>query len=288
MRNEDFIIGLENRSKRFSKSHRLIANYVSENFEKVAYMTAAKLGAAVGVSESTVVRFAIECGFEGYPEFSRHLQDLIPSKLTSAQRAEVTNLRLGDDDILEKVLTSDIEKIKSTLSQIDSDAFYKAADAIINSKTIYIMGVRSSSAPAGFMSYYFSLIFDNVRLVSSTTGSEMFEQMFKAAKGDVVIGISFPRYSKRVVHAMEYAKTKGACLIALTDSGDSPIAKLADYTLLAKSDMASFADSLVAPMSIINALIVTIGKKKDEYIQGVFNELEAIWDEHDVYEKNNE
>lgn len=284
----EFLTGLINPSKRLSKSHRLIADYVSENFEKVAYMTAAKLGAAVGVSESTVVRFAIECGFEGYPEFSRRLQELIPSKLTFAQRAQVTNLRLGDGDILDKVLASDIDKIKATLAQIDHDAFYKAADAIINSKTIYIMGVRSSSAPAGFMSYYFSLIFDNVRLVSSTTGSEMFEQVFKAGEGDVVIGISFPRYSKRVVHAMEYAKTKGACLVALTDSSDSPIAKTADYTLLAKSDMASFADSLVAPMSIINALIVTIGKKKNEYIQRVFTQLEAIWDEHDVYEKNNE
>ncbi|MBQ9921540.1 MAG: MurR/RpiR family transcriptional regulator, partial [Clostridia bacterium] len=227
----DFLSGLENPPKRLSKSHRLIADYVSENFEKVAYMTAAKLGSAVGVSESTVVRFAIECGFEGYPEFSRRLQELIPSKLTSAQRTQVTNLRLGDDDILDKVLSSDTEKIKSTLAQIDHNAFYAAADAIINSKTIYIMGVRSSSALAGFMSYYFSLIFDNVRLVSSTTGSEMFEQVFKAGEGDVVIGISFPRYSKRVVHAMEYAKTKGACLIALTDSSDSPIAKPADYTL---------------------------------------------------------
>ncbi|MBE6688644.1 MAG: MurR/RpiR family transcriptional regulator [Ruminococcaceae bacterium] len=284
----DFLRSLENPPKRMSKSHRLIADYVAENYEKAAYMTAAKLGAAVGVSESTVVRFAIECGFEGYPEFSRRLQELIPSRLTSAQRAEVTNLRLGDGDILDKVLTSDIEKIKNTMAQVDRDAFYKAADAIINSRTIYIMGVRSSSAPAGFMSYYFSLIFDNVRLVSSTTGSEMFEQVFKASEGDVVIGISFPRYSKRVVHAMEYAKSKGACLIALTDSEESPIARLADYTLLAKSDMASFADSLVAPMSIINALIVTIGKKKNEYIQRVFTELEAIWDEHDVYEKNNE
>lgn len=287
MRN-DFLSGLEKPPKRLSKSHRLIADYVSENFEKVAYMTAAKLGAAVGVSESTVVRFAIECGFEGYPEFSRRLQELIPSKLTSAQRTQVTNLRLGDGDILEKVLTSDIDKIKSTLAQIDRDAFYSAADAIINSKTIYIMGVRSSSALAGFMSYYFSLIFNNVRLISSTTGSEMFEQVFKAGEGDVVIGISFPRYSKRVVHTMEYAKTKGACLIALTDSSDSPIAKPADYTLLAKSDMASFADSLVAPISIINALIVTIGKKKNEHIQKIFTELEALWDEHDVYEKSDE
>lgn len=278
---------IEPKHKRLSKSHRLIAEYISRNFQKVAYMTAAKLGSAVGVSESTVVRFAIECGFEGYPEFSRYMQELIPSKLTSVQRAEVTNLRLGDRDILDNVLSSDIDKIKSTMAQIDHEAFYAAADAIINSKTIYIMGVRSSTAPASFMSYYFSLIFDNVRLVNSTTGSEMFEQVFKAAQGDVVIGISFPRYSKRVVHAMEYAKTKGARLIALTDSDDSPIARLADFTLLAKSDMASFADSLVAPMSIINALIVTIGKKKNQYIQQVFTELEAIWDQHDVYEKQN-
>ncbi|MBQ9921774.1 MAG: MurR/RpiR family transcriptional regulator [Clostridia bacterium] len=284
----DFINGIENKSKRFSKSHRLIAEYVSENFEKVAYMTASKLGAAVGVSESTVVRFAIECGFEGYPEFSRHLQELIPTKLTSAQRTEITNMRLGDGEILDKVLTSDIDKIKSTMTQVDHQAFYAAADAIINSKTIYLMGVRSSSVLANFMHYYFSLIFDNVRLISSTTGSEMFEQIFKAGKGDVVIGISFPRYSKRVVHAMEYAKSKGACLVALTDSSDSPIARPADYTLLAKSDMASFADSLVAPMSIINALIVTIGKKKNEHVQKIFTELEALWDEHDVYEKPNE
>ncbi len=287
MRN-DFLAGLENMPKKLSKSHRLIAEYVSDNFEKAAYMTAAKLGNAVGVSESTVVRFAIECGFEGYPEFSRRLQELVPSMLTSAQRTQVTNLRLGDDDILDKVLSSDIDKIKSTLSQVDHKAFYSAADAIINSKTVYIMGVRSSSALAGFMNYYFSLIFDNVRLISSTTGIEMFEQMFKAGKGDVVIGISFPRYSKRVVHAMEYAKSKGACLVALTDSSDSPIAKTADYTLLAKSDMASFADSLVAPMSIINALIVTIGKKNNQYIEKLFTELEAIWDEHDVYEKHDD
>ena len=287
MRN-DFLAGLENMPKKMSKSHRLIAEYVSDNFEKAAYMTAAKLGKAVGVSESTVVRFAIECGYEGYPEFSRRLQELVPSMLTSAQRTQVTNLRLGDDDILDKVLSSDIDKIKSTLSQVDHKAFYSAADAIINSKTIYIMGVRSSSALAGFMNYYFSLIFDNVRLISSTTGIEMFEQMFKAGKGDVVIGISFPRYSKRVVHAMEYAKSKGACLVALTDSSDSPIAKTADYTLLAKSDMASFADSLVAPMSIINALIVTIGKKNNQYIEKLFTELETIWDEHDVYEKHDD
>ncbi|MBQ9940176.1 MAG: MurR/RpiR family transcriptional regulator [Clostridia bacterium] len=285
--NNDFLNIMETRSKRLSKSHRRIAEYVSQNFDKVAYMTAAKLGNAVGVSESTVVRFAIECGFEGYPEFSRHLHELIPSKLTSAQRTEITNMRLEEGEILNKVLSSDIDKLKNTLSQIDQKVFYSAADAIINSRNIYIMGVRSSSALAGFMHYYFSLIFDNVRLISSTTGSEMFEQIFKAGKGDIVIGISFPRYSKRVVHAMEYAKSKGACLIALTDSSESPIARPADYTLLAKSDMVSFADSLVAPMSIINALIATIGKKKGDHIQKVFNELEALWDEHDVYEKSN-
>ena len=285
-RPQDLLRTIQQKQSTFSKGQRHIAAFMLEHYDKAAYMTAAKLGALVGVSESTVVRFAIELGFNGYPELQQSLQELIRTKLTALQRIEITNDRIGDSDLLEKVLCSDIEKIKRTLEEIDRDSFNSAVDAMIGANMIYIIGMRSSSSLASFMYHYLSLVFPHVRLVRTTSGSEVFEQLLRISKGDVIIGISFPRYSKRIINALEYAKKQSAHVVAITDSVTSPIAASADDLLLAKSDMASFVDSLVAPLSIINALIVAIGKKKQNEIAETFDKLEKIWDEYDVYEKS--
>ena len=276
---------IEQRMPKFSKGQKQIAAYILAHYDKAAYMTAAKLGTLVGVSESTVVRFALELGLDGYPELQHSLQELIRTRLTALQRIEITNDRIGDADLLEKVLVSDIDKIKRTLEEIDRTSFNDAVDALIGAKMIYIIGMRSSSSLANFLYFYLNLIFPHVRLVRTTSGSEIFEQILRISEEDAIVGISFPRYSKRIINAMEYAKSQGAHVIALTDSASSPIVAHADDVLLAKSDMASFVDSLVAPLSIINALIVAIGKKKQDEVAATFEKLENIWDEYEVYEK---
>lgn len=276
---------VESRMSTFSKGQKLIAKYVIDNYDKAAYMTASKLGAEVNVSESTVVRFANELGFEGYPEFQHSLQEYVRTKLTSFQRIEVTNNLLGDGDILTKVLMADSDNIKHTLDGVDRGAFEAAVNKIIDAKNIYIIGIRSSSYLAGFLSYNLNMIFDNVRLVQTTSGSEMFEQIMNIGKEDVMIAISFPRYSKRIINAVDYAKTKDANVVAISDSELSPIAHQADQVLVAESDMVSFVDSLAAPMSLINAIIVAIAKKKQDELTVRLHRLEEIWDEYDVYDK---
>jgi DNA-binding MurR/RpiR family transcriptional regulator len=258
----DILTKIETMMPEFSKGQKAIGRYMLEHYDKAAYLTASKLGAVVRVSESTVVRFAIELGFEGYPELQKSLQELIRTKLTSVQRMEITNDRIGDGEVLTKILSGDIDKIRTTLDRIDPAAFDAAVDAIIGAKHIYISGMRSASLLSGFLGYYFNLMFDDVRTVQATSSSEMFEQMFRIDAGDVFIGISFPRYSKRIIDAMDYAKSKGAVTVALTDSDTSPLAQGADHLLIARSDMASFVDSYVAPLSVINALIVAVSKKK--------------------------
>ena len=268
-----------------SKGQKLIANYIVDHYDKAAFMTAARLGEVVGVSESTVVRFAIELGYDGYPKLQKVLQELIKSKLTAVQRIEVSSNRINEDNILRSVLQSDMEKIKLTLEEIDLIGFNAIVEAILNAKKIYILGVRSSAPLASFLGFYFNLIFDNVRLVHTTSVSEMFEQILRVSEGDVVIGISFPRYSKRTIKAMQFVKSQGATVIAITDSSESPLAECADHCITARSDMASFVDSLVAPLSVINALIVAIGMRKKESVYNTFERLETIWDEYQVYEK---
>jgi len=277
---------IENKMPSFSKGQKMIANYVLENYDKAAYMTASRLGKVVNVSESTVVRFADELGFSGYPEFQKSLQEIVRTKLTSFQRIEVTNNLIGDGDILKAVLMSDSEKIKNTLEGIDREAFEAAVDKIIAARNIYILGARSSSYLAGFLNYNLRMIFDNVRLVQTTSGGETFEQIMSVGEGDVIIAISFPRYSKRIINAVNFAENAGANVVSITDSSLSPIALPADQVLVAKSDMASFVDSLVAPMSIINAIVVAVAKKKQDELTVRLRQLEAIWDEYDVYDKN--
>ena len=275
---------IEEKMPAFSKGQRAIATYLLENYDKVAYMTASKLGGIVGVSESTVVRFAIELGFDGYPDMQRSLQELIRMRLTSVQRMDVTDLLIGDGDVLDKVLTSDIEKLRYTLECVDRVAFDAATDALIRAKHIYIMGVRSSSVLARFLNFNLRMIFDDVKLVQTTSGSEMFEQIHHIGEGDVLVAISFPRYSKRIIKAVEYAKGVGAQVISITDSDRSPIAPLADQLLIARSDMVSFVDSLVAPLSIINAMIVSVARKDPATVRTKLQKLEQIWEEYEVYD----
>lgn len=286
-RNTDLLKIIQEKQNTFSKGQKQISSFILGHYDKAAYMTAAKLGALVGVSESTVVRFANELGFAGYPELQHSLQEMIRSKLTTIQRIEITNDRIGESDLLEKVLNSDIDKIKHTLEEIDRTSFENAVDDLIGAQMIYIIGMRSSSSLASFMYHYLNLVFPHVRLVRTTSGSEIFEQLLRINDKDAIVGISFPRYSKRIINALGYAKKQGAKVISITDSAASPIAANADDLLLAKSDMASFVDSLVAPLSIINALIVAIGRKKQDEIAETFGKLERIWDEYDVYEKPN-
>ena len=281
----DILSVIQNSMPTFSKGQRLIARFILESYDKAAFMTASKLGKTVNVSESTVVRFAAELGYDGYPSMQKALQEMIRNKLTSIQRIEVANDRIGNQDILSMVMQSDIEKIRMTLEETDRASFRQAVDAILSAHRIYILGVRSAAALADFLGFYFNLIFDNIVLVHTTSASEIFEQLLRVGPEDVVIGISFPRYSSRTVKAMRFAKDRGANVIALTDSEASPLAEAATETLLAKSDMASFVDSLVAPLSLVNALIVAVGRRRNEDVEQIFADLEQIWSEYVVYEQ---
>ena len=281
----DILSVIQNSMPTFSKGQRLIARFILESYDKAAFMTASKLGKTVNVSESTVVRFAAELGYDGYPSMQKALQEMIRNKLTSIQRIEVANDRIGNQDILSMVMQSDIEKIRMTLEETDRASFRQAVDAILSAHRIYILGVRSAAALADFLGFYFNLIFDNIVLVHTTSASEIFEQLLRVGPEDVVTGISFPRYSSRTVKAMRFAKDRGANVIALTDSEASPLAEAATETLLAKSDMASFVDSLVAPLSLVNALIVAVGRRRNEDVEQIFADLEQIWSEYGVYEQ---
>ena len=281
----DLITKIQSELPGFSKGQKQIARFILEHYDKAAFMTASRLGVTVGVSESTVVRFATELGYDGYPHLQRALQEMIRNKLTSVQRMEVAGDRMGGRDVLQTVLHADTDMIRVTLDEIDRDAFQGAVDALMGAKRIYILGVRSSSALASFLGFYLNLWFENVTLVHTNSVSEIFEQVLRVGPGDVLFGISFPRYSKRTLSAMKYARDRGARVIALTDSQLSPLARVADHVLLARSDMASFVDSLVAPLSVINALIVAVGMSRRDEIEQTFNKLERIWEEYDVYEK---
>lgn len=281
----DILRTIEDNMDGFSKGQRQIARYLLSHYDKAAYMTAAKLGTEVSVSESTVVRFVMELGYAGYPEFQKALQELIRTKLTSFQRMEVTNHLIGDGDVLEKVLMTNVENIRHTLDGISRSDFHDAVEAIVKAKNVYIIGVRSSAMLANFLSYSLQMIFDNVRLID-TAGSELFQQMMAIGEGDVMIAISFPRYSKRVIKAVEFARRAGADVVALTDSSESPIAPSAQQVLVAQSDMASYVDSLVAPLSLINALVVAVSRARENEVRERLQKLEHIWDEYDVYDKN--
>lgn len=265
-----------------SKGQKLIAEYILKHYDKAAFMTAAKLASSVGVSESTIVRFANELGFDGYPSLQKSLQELIKTKLTTVQRLELLQNEDLEGNVVKGVLKSDIDNIRSTLDKIDPLTFNEIVDKLFEAKRIYILGLRSSTALAEFLGFYLNLILDNVKIVSSGI-SDIFEQMLSITSEDLVIGISFPRYSKRTIDALNYAKTKGSTVVSITDSDMSPLAKNSDYTLFAQSNMTSFVDSLVAPLSVINALIIAVGFREKDIISKSFSELEKIWANYDVF-----
>lgn len=283
--NSDLIKTIRERCPSLSKSHKIIAKYIVEHPDSAAYLTATKLGVVCEVSESTVVRFAIELGFKGYPEMQKALKEQVRTNMTSVQRVAVADNIISDGDVLSKIMNSDAEKIKITLDEVSREDFDRAVKMISEAKNVYIIGIRSASMIASFFAYHLNIVLNNVTLLDMTSTGEMFERLMWISKGDVFIGISFPRYSKRTKSAIEFAKKRGANILALTDSVSSPISEEADCTLIAKSDMASFVDSLVAPLSIINALIVAVSMNKKEQLSEHLNELEKIWDEYEVYEK---
>jgi DNA-binding MurR/RpiR family transcriptional regulator len=284
--NLDLMRMIQVKFPRLSKGQKLIAEYILKHYDKAAFMTAAKLGSSVGVSESTVVRFANELGYAGYPELQKALQELIKNKLTTVQRIELSNDFISQDTALKGVLKSDIENIRATLEKINYSAFENSVKSIMKAKKIYIVGLRSSTALADFLGFYLNLILDNVKIVSYGM-SDIFEQMLSLSEDDCVIGIGFPRYAMRTVEVLTFAKSRNADVIAITDSVLSPLAARADYALIAESNMASFVDSLVAPLSVINALIIAVGLKEKDEISKKFSDLEGIWQEYQIYSYKN-
>ena len=274
---------IEEKYRDLSKGQKRVAEYVLDNYDKAVFLTAARLGEVVGVSESTVVRFATQLGYKGYPEFQKALEELVRNRLNSIQRMKVTYGRISQSQILETVLQSDIEKIKQTLNGIDHLAFNQAIDTILNARKIYVLGIRSCAPLAAFMSFYLNLLCDNEIAVNTNSSSEIFEQLIRIGEDDVIIGISFPRYSQRTLKALEFASKRKAKIITLTDSVHSPINIYSSCNLIARSDMASIVDSLVAPLSVVNALIVALCMKKQEEVIGTLETLEQIWGEYQVY-----
>jgi len=284
---DDLVALINEKHHTMSKGHKQIAEYILSHYDKAAYMTAIKLGESAGVSESTIVRFAMALGFEGYPELQKALQDMVRNKLTTIQRMDMSS-ELSESMLLRSVLKADLNNMRFTIDEINTDVYEEIVDEVYAAKKVYIMGVRSSAPLAQFLGYYLNFILDNVRIVTSGV-NDILEQVIHIDKDDVLICISFPRYSRKVIEALRFAKKRGASVISITDSYKSPLAKYSKLSLTARSDIASFVDSLVAPMSLINALIVSIGLRKRQEVAEHFMELENIWEEYDVYiEKDDE
>lgn len=277
------LVRIDSKMSSLSKGQKLIAEFIEQHYDQAAFLTASKLGEIVGVSESTVVRFATELGYSGYPQLQKAMQEMIKDKLTSVQRIEVTAAKIGDGDVLDCVLNQDIQKIRRTLEETSREDFERAVEAITSAEHIYIFGVRSASSLASFLGYYFDLILGNVHVVTNASRSGMYEALLRISEKDAIIGISFPRYSKTAAEAMSFAASRGASTIAITDSMLSPLAGSAESVLIARSDMASVVDSLVAPLSLINALIVATVIKNKEEVKDTFATLETVWNEQGVY-----
>ena len=283
--NHNFLSILQEKEPTFSKGQKRIARYITDSYDKAAFMTANRLGKTVGVSESTVVRFAVDLGFDGYPSMQKAMREMVLNRLTSVQRIEVANNRFGDQDVVSMVLHSDMEKLRQTSETISREEFNTAVDAILKAKRVYILGVRSVAPLANFLGHYLNYMFNNVHVISGFSAGEMFEKIVGVNSEDVIIAFSFPRYSASTTKGARYCRSAGATVIGITDSKDSPLGQCCDHVLLAKSDMVSLVDSLVAPLSLVNALIVAIASKREKELSQTFANLERIWDEYDVYEK---
>jgi len=282
---QDIMSILQEKAPTFSKGQRKIAQYITEAYDKAAFMTANKLGKTVGVSESTVVRFAVDLGFDGYPSMQKSMQEMVLNRLTSVQRIGVANDRLGDQDVVSMVIHSDVEKLRQTEETVSREEFAASVNAILKAKRIYILGVRSVAPLANFLGYYLNYMFNNVHVISGYSAGEMFEKIVGVNHEDVVVAFSFPRYSASTTKAANYCHSTGATVIGFTDSRQSPLGQCCDHVLISKSDMVSLVDSLVAPLSIVNALIVAIAARREKELSRTFENLERIWDEYNVYEK---
>lgn len=281
----DILDVLQEKMPEFSKGQRRLAQFIMESYDKAAFMTAGRLGKAVGVSESTVVRFAVELGYDGFPSMQKAMQEMVVNRLTSVQRIEVANDRIGDQDIVSTVLQADIEKLRRTGETVDRKEFQASVNAILQAKQVYILGVRSAATLANFLGYYLNYMFHNVHIVTASGAGEMFEQIVGVGAEDVVIAFSFPRYSVSTAKGAQYCRSTGATVVGVTDSRLSPLGQNCDHVLLTKSDMVSLVDSLVAPLSLVNALIVALAAKRENELTKTFNSLEHIWEEYNVYEK---
>lgn len=282
----DLTSRINERYSTMSKGQKLLATYITDNYDKAVFLTAAKLGEVVGVSESTVVRFAAQLGYKGYPQFQKALEEMVRGKLDAVSKMEVTYGRISRSKVLESVLKADIEKIRGTLEKIDQNAFDLAVETILSARRIYIIGIRSCAPLASFLAFYLNLIFDHVTLLHTNSSSELFEQMLRISREDVIIGISFPRYSLRTLKALEFANNRSAKVITLTDSVHSPMNLYSSCNLIAESNMASIVDSLVAPLSVINSLIVALCMRKQEEVADTLEMLEQVWDEYQVYDND--
>lgn len=276
---------IEDHRGRFSKGQKRIAGYILEHYDKAAFMTASKLGKLVGVSESTVVRFASELGYDGYPSMQRALQEMIRSRLTSTQRIQAAGDAFAGQDVLGMVLQSDIDKLREVVSEADRRQFSDAVERIQRARHIYILGARSSTFVAGYLNFYLHLLVENVTLVQTTAAGEIFEQLFRIGPEDVLIAISFPRYSQVTVNTVKFAKGRGATIVAVTDNDLSPVYQMSDAALLTPCEMISFVDSMVAPLSLINALLVALACRMGKDVAATFSELEGIWNEYGVFGK---
>lgn len=283
--NGDILAVIQEKMPSFSKGQKRIAAYIIECYDKAAFMTASKLGSTVATSESTVVRFAAELGYNGYPSMQKAMQEMVLNRLTSAQRMEIANDRLSSQDVVTTVLQSDAEKLNQTAEIINREDFSAVVDAILGAKHIYLLGVRSAAALANFAGYYMNYMFSNIRVITTSGGGEMFEQLVNVEAGDVVLAFSFPRYSAATIKGAQYCRSVGATVVAITNSYTSPLAQCGDYVLVAKSDMVSFADSLVAPLSVVNALLVALSTRKEAELEKNFDTLERVWEEYHIYEK---
>ena len=283
--NNDFLSILQEKEPTFSKGQRKIAAYITESYDKAAFMTASRLGKTVGVSESTVVRFAVELGYDGYPSMQKAMQEMVLNRLTSVQRIGVANDRIGDQDVLSTVLQADGEKLRQTNETVSREAFRDAVEAILKARRIYIIGVRSASVLANFLGYYLNYMFDNIHTVTASGESEMFEKLVNVNQEDVVIAFSFPRYSVSTIKGVQYCRSIGAKVVGITNSNLSPLGQCSDHVLVAKSDMVSLVDTLVAPLSVVNALIVALASGREQELSKTFDTLERVWEEYNVYEK---
>ena len=286
--NTDILAIFQEKYDEFSKGQRRIAQYIMESYDKAAFMTANKLGKTVGVSESTVVRFAVDLGFDGYPSMQKAMQEMVLNRLTSVQRLEVANDRIGNQDVVSMVIQSDMERLRQTSETVDRAEFQAAVEGILKARRVYIIGVRSVAPLANFLGYYLNYMFNNVRIVTASGTGEMFEQIVGVDREDVVIAFSFPRYSAATLKAAQYCRTTGAEVIGITDNRESPLALTSDHVLCAKSDMVSLVDTLVAPLSVVNALIVALAAKREKELHRTFDALEKLWDQYNVYEKRDD